>query len=646
MGAFTSRSNAGVEEVDIASNNAYRYPPKMGNYFGTYFIMGGERFDMSQPEAYLFGENTDLNFLGNKPIPFPYPTPTGNEPTKTLKSLVNIRKDSLRFVKIEDEMAPVDDSSKVQINSRYNLEFTFDSDVRCAITVYYFATEDISNGQIMYHPKDKTMNSETFHYKRGTNQLFSQASHVIEPGKFQDDEWHYSPSKEIIPIVIQCNVEEEEHAFHSHITFACVEKSSVDGSYMVKPLKQKQFVDGLPYLLQEIYGIENKQTDQSKIDPDDEVEDSGAECVICMSDMRDTLILPCRHLCLCSTCAESLRYQASNCPICRSPFRALLQIRAMRRKQPIPLHQGETEDIPVSQEGVPSGYEAVALIEALNGPCNQLFSVGEGFLPPMRLPPIDTDTYHREKKRSSKSKDQNVNQNVMLKSDDKKMLEEEERKTQMVPEVVMTTETSTDVVPGKSPKKKDLPKVVYPDQKDCTDDSKTSDSTEDCHLPTNLKREELKVYDLNESEADSDYELKPIQINTNTRLSMEDLADDEREDTSEGEPEPEPDYDDDATTRTEETDNVQVAASYRSSSQPDIMIEDQATYIQGFSRSAGDINIQDGRGYQMLRLEAGNVSLPGSAHGSTSLEASSFSSTTSSRGLLVHGGNITDEDKE
>ena len=30
--------------------------------------MGGERFDMSQPEAYLFGENQDLNFLGSKPV--------------------------------------------------------------------------------------------------------------------------------------------------------------------------------------------------------------------------------------------------------------------------------------------------------------------------------------------------------------------------------------------------------------------------------------------------------------------------------------------------------------------------------------------------------------------------------------------------
>ena len=31
--------------------------------------------------------------------------------------------------------------------TQYNIEFTFDTDVRCAITVYYFATEEISNGQ-------------------------------------------------------------------------------------------------------------------------------------------------------------------------------------------------------------------------------------------------------------------------------------------------------------------------------------------------------------------------------------------------------------------------------------------------------------------------------------------------------------------
>lgn len=36
----------------------------------------------------------------------------------------------------------------------------------------------------------------------------------------------------------------------------------------------------------------------------------------------------------------------------------------------------QTEETPVSQEGVPPGYEAVSLIEALNGPCG--------------LPPLNT----------------------------------------------------------------------------------------------------------------------------------------------------------------------------------------------------------------------------------------------------------------
>lgn len=39
-----------------------------GDFFGSHFLMGGERFETGQPEAYLFGENTDLNFLGGKAV--------------------------------------------------------------------------------------------------------------------------------------------------------------------------------------------------------------------------------------------------------------------------------------------------------------------------------------------------------------------------------------------------------------------------------------------------------------------------------------------------------------------------------------------------------------------------------------------------
>ena len=62
------------------------------------------------------GENADLNFLGGKPVPFPYPPPQPNEPTKTLRSLINIRRDSLHFVAAATNVvlaAPEDDDLDV-----------------------------------------------------------------------------------------------------------------------------------------------------------------------------------------------------------------------------------------------------------------------------------------------------------------------------------------------------------------------------------------------------------------------------------------------------------------------------------------------------------------------------------------------------
>ena len=55
-----------------------------------------------------------------------------------------------------------------------------------------------------------------------------------------------------------------EHVGHSHLIYAGMERSP-EGSYTLKPLKQKQFVDGLSYLLQEIYGIENKNMERQKV---------------------------------------------------------------------------------------------------------------------------------------------------------------------------------------------------------------------------------------------------------------------------------------------------------------------------------------------------------------------------------------------
>ncbi|XP_061472269.1 E3 ubiquitin ligase RNF157 isoform X7 [Rhineura floridana] len=363
MGALTSRQNAGVEEVDVPSNSIYRYPPKSGSYFASHFIMGGEKFDSTHPEGYLFGENSDLNFLGNRPVAFPYAAPPPQEPVKTLRSLINIRKDTLRLVN--------------------------------------------------YIPKDNSLQSETVRYKRGVCQQFCLPSHTIDPSEWTEEELGFDLDREVFPIVVLAVVDEgDEHMGHCHVLLATFEKHA-DGSFCVKPLKQKQVVDGVSYLLQEIYGIENKYNTQDSKVAEDEVSDNSAECVVCLSDVRDTLILPCRHLCLCNTCADTLRYQANNCPICRLPFRALLQIRAMRKKlgplsptsfNPIIASQTSDSEEHSSSENIPPGYEVVSLLEALNGPLTPspaalpLHVLGDshvsGMLPSYgsdgRLPPIRT----------------------------------------------------------------------------------------------------------------------------------------------------------------------------------------------------------------------------------------------------------------
>jgi len=354
MGIWQSTQRGSEEEVDISTASQYRYPPKTGNFFSVHFIMGGEKFDSPQPESFLFGENSDLNFLGPKPVPFPYPPPQANEPTKTLKALINIRRDSLHFTRVKTEDGK-DDPGK------YNIVFTFDSDVKTSITIYYLATEEMTGQSVMYTPNHEELSSPTYMYRKGASQIFSQTDHVFQPGLYENEGLD-NVTGEMLPVVIHCQAEEGDEPRQSHVTIGVIEKHS-DGIYALKTLKQKLFVDGLCYLIQEIYGVERKGCDEMI---EDEMDDTGAECVVCMCDSRDTLILPCRHLCLCNACADSLRYQANNCPICRAPFRALLQIRALQKIGHSATHPALAAE--AQTEGVPPGYELVSLVEALNGP--------------------------------------------------------------------------------------------------------------------------------------------------------------------------------------------------------------------------------------------------------------------------------------
>jgi len=52
--------------------------------------------------------------------------------------------------------------------------------------------------------------------------------------------------------------------------------------------------------------------------------EAGMECIVCFERAKDTLLVPCNHICCCSQCAEKL--QPNICPVCRSAIQSKVKI--------------------------------------------------------------------------------------------------------------------------------------------------------------------------------------------------------------------------------------------------------------------------------------------------------------------------------
>ncbi|ONI00651.1 hypothetical protein PRUPE_6G100500 [Prunus persica] len=239
-----------------------------------------------------------------------------HQKTVTIKNDVNIKKDSLRVE--PDEENP----------GRFLIAFTFDAAAPGRITVMFFAKEDADCNLIA--TKESLFKSVTVPFEKGLGQKFRQPSGTgIDFSMFEEIGLTKEGDIEVYPLVVKAeafplNAGERESdgnsAGNSQITQAVFEKKE-NGEYKVRVMKQILWVNGMRYELQEIYGIGNA------VEGDQNGNDSGKECIICLSEPRDTTVLPCRHMCMCSGCAKVLRFQTNRCPVCRQPVERLLEIK-------------------------------------------------------------------------------------------------------------------------------------------------------------------------------------------------------------------------------------------------------------------------------------------------------------------------------
>lgn len=244
-----------------------------------------------------------------------------HQSAKKIKNDVNIHKDTIRI--------EVD-----EFNPEYHLvSFTFDAMVDGCITIFYFSKEGANCTFTPFYPEIHM--PVRIPFQKGLRQKFYQLSGTgIDLGFFDiNDLSKPLQGEDVFPLVIsaesilpslakdaQLDESTATIAPHAQITQAVLEKND-EGHFQVKVIKQILWVDAVRYELREIYGISSS----NEVTINDN--DSGKECVICMTDPKDTAILPCRHMCMCSECAKALRLQSDKCPICRQPIEELIEIK-------------------------------------------------------------------------------------------------------------------------------------------------------------------------------------------------------------------------------------------------------------------------------------------------------------------------------
>lgn len=95
----------------------------------------------------------------------------------------------------------------------------------------------------------------------------------------------------------------------------------------VRVLKQIVLINGLPFEIKTIYGMTEEhdaQEGEVKVDVHDT---ESKECLVCLDVEKDTVIMPCGHLCICQTCGKDLIKSKYTCPVCRGHIQSLIPMK-------------------------------------------------------------------------------------------------------------------------------------------------------------------------------------------------------------------------------------------------------------------------------------------------------------------------------
>lgn len=77
-----------------------------------------------------------------------------------------------------------------------------------------------------------------------------------------------------------------------------------------------------------VFGMKNSVVNNTSSE-----EDETGLCTICFTNKVDTIISPCNHMCMCSSCVPLMKKNTIVCPICRGKIQKFIRINLANKEK-------------------------------------------------------------------------------------------------------------------------------------------------------------------------------------------------------------------------------------------------------------------------------------------------------------------------
>ena len=213
-------------------------------------------------------------------------------------------------------------------SDKFFIRFDYDSlfDLDCYINFNVTEKSDISEKnkdyKLAYTPSDSFIDKGIYikGLKSGEKKEFYNKEAFIDIRNYYDEKIENQNSFDIcIEFVPLFPPESPEIADNNEIIFVTLcnfERHQDENTYIIKCIKQRIRTHKIWIDLFDIF--------DTSLD--------GGLCLICCSEKRNTIFLPCKHACCCNKCGSEIKYRFKPCPICKTPIDDLLIVNSDEKK--------------------------------------------------------------------------------------------------------------------------------------------------------------------------------------------------------------------------------------------------------------------------------------------------------------------------